>query len=95
MSMIKVGGRIEQARKQSGLTRPQLSRLIDCQPYHIRDLETGIAVKRLPELLPKIAKATNRSISWFFGIESSRLEQYKTALQLKELITQLARELGE
>jgi len=93
--MVTLAKRIESARKSAGLTRAQLAELVGCKIFHLRDLESGGAVRHLPALLPKLAKALDKPISYFFSIEPTQLGNYRTAKQIEELIKILVRNLGE
>jgi transcriptional regulator with XRE-family HTH domain len=91
----ELGRRIAQARREAGLTQPELAALAGLKhPQSISNYERG-STEVPPRRLRRIAEATHRDIAWFLGeitAEDARAEERAESLaREREIAERLAR----
>ncbi len=51
MDVRQIGKRIQQVRKERGLTQEQLSQMVDLSPNYLSNVETGVKTPKLETLI--------------------------------------------
>ena len=51
MDACQIGKRIQQVRKERGLTQEQLSQMVDLSPNYLSNVETGVKTPKLETLI--------------------------------------------
>lgn len=87
---VRVGLRIKQARKQSGLSHDKIAAQVGTSRQHLIKLEKGLHLPGV-ELLDRIAEATGKTPAFFTADDTDDEESALTAHDIAEVLLDLVR----